>query len=291
VTLAQDAQQNFLEAVRLIRTNKAEEGLQKLRAAVAADPSNEEAFELWQRANTEHGVQVWQMLLSQGGDYEALARTLIDRATLGRAELSRDEAVIADLIVKSQSDDFAVRSEANRQLAFEHGEFAVPQLLRILGDIDAAREADLAVLTLLQIGRPAVLPLIEALKSDNEVLRRNAAYTLVEIGDARAAAPLAKLADDPSLGVRTVARRGLEKFAVPAGAKAVDLLLRDARAYQAADPAGEVAEVVWTWSPEARNVVAHDVPPALFALELAKMRAQDALRIDPANPAASDLIA
>jgi HEAT repeat protein len=291
VTLAQDAQENFMEAVRLIRINKAEEGLQKLRAAVAADPSHEEAFELWTKANSQHGIHVWQMLLEQGGDYETLAKTLIDRATLGREAMSRDEAAIADLIVRSRAQDFDTRSKANRELAQAHGEFAVPQLLKTLGDIDAAREADLAILTLLQIGRPAVLPLIEALKSDNEVLRRNAAYALVEIGDARAAAPLARLVDDPSLGVRAVAESGLDKFGIEAGAKATDLLVRDARAYLAEVDSGEVSEVVWTWNAAARNVVPHDVPPALFALELAKMRAQDAMRIDPANEAASALVA
>ncbi|MDA1223500.1 MAG: hypothetical protein O3B85_15890, partial [Planctomycetota bacterium] len=152
VAFAQDAQESFLDAVRMIRKNEVEEGLAKLRAAVEADPSSEEAFELWKAANAAHGVDVWDMLLAQGGEFATLARTLIDRATLGRDALSRDDAAITALVEASQSDDFATRNQANAALAADHGEFAVPHLVQILADSDSGREADLAMVSVLRIG-------------------------------------------------------------------------------------------------------------------------------------------
>lgn len=280
---AQDAQETFQEAIRLIRINKAEEGLQKLREVAEADPSSEEAFALWKAANDANGVYVWQMLLEQGGEYETIAKMLIDRATLPRKEMSRDQDAIAALIEQIRAPDFATRSRAMTTLAADYGEFAVPQLLHILGDSDAGSKADYAMLAVLRIGRPAVLPLIEALKSGNDLLRHNALEALVQIGDRRAGAAIADMANDPSQGVRMVAARGMEKLGIPQSADPAALYVRDADAYIAAADTAEASDVVWTWNPERHNVVAHDVPPALYSLELAKMRAEDALRIDPAN--------
>lgn len=289
VAFAQDAQESFLDAVRMIRKNEVEEGLAKLRAAVEADPSSEEAFELWKAANAAHGVDVWDMLLAQGGEFATLARTLIDRATLGRDALSRDDAAIAALVEASQSDDFATRNQANAALAADHGEFAVPHLIQILADSDSGREADLAMVSVLRIGRPAVLPLIEALKSGNALLRRNAASALGRIGDRRAGASLAVLANDPIEGVRAAAAAAMKALGARSGA-ASGMLVEEAKAYlDGADTAVDSA-VVWTFDPATGNVTPSDVPAGLYSLELAKMRALDALTVDPRNGAAIEVL-
>jgi len=289
VTFAQDAQESFLDAVRMIRKNEVEEGLAKLRAAVEADPSSEEAFDLWKAANAAHGIDVWDMLLAQGGDFATLARTLIDRATLGRDALSRDDAAIATLVTASQSDDFATRNQANAALAADHGEFAVPHLIQILADSDAGREADLAMVSVLRIGRPAVLPMIEALKSGNALLRRNAATALGRIGDRRAGASLSVLANDPIEGVRAAAAAAMKGLGVRAGA-ASGMLVEEAKAYlDGADTAVDSA-VVWKFDGATGNVVPSDVPAGLYSLELAKTRALDALTADPRNRAALEVL-
>ena len=97
VAFAQDAQESFLDAVRMIRKNEVEEGLAKLRAAVEADPSSEEAFELWKAANAAHGVDVWDMLLAQGGEFATLARTLIERGLRIVSGRTESHVMLVDL--------------------------------------------------------------------------------------------------------------------------------------------------------------------------------------------------
>src|SRR5690606_28095539 len=137
-TLAQDVKTTFQQAVRLIRMNQEEAGLEKLREVLAAAPAHEDAFELWKAAD----VDVWQMLLNEGGEFEQIAKELMQRATLGRKELQRDDEAIQALVQKALSDEFSTRSRANAELAANYGEFAVPHLLRILGDTDAGRDQD-----------------------------------------------------------------------------------------------------------------------------------------------------
>lgn len=291
VTLAQEVQQTFEEGIRLIRINKADEGLAKLREVAEADPTAEQAREIWRTVNDAHGVHVWEMLLDEGGEFEQIARVVIDRAAIGRKEMSRDQEAIDALIEKTQSADYATRSKANADLAADHGEFAVPALLRILGDHDAGAACDYAMLTLLHIGRPAVLPLIEALKTSNDQLRHAVATALVQIGDRRAAPALARLTNDPSSAVRGTALLGLEQLGVSRNADPAELLVQEANVYLSNLEMADSRSVIWTWSEQDRNVVPHDVPPGLYSYELAKMRAQDALRVDPANPEAAKLLA
>ncbi len=288
ITLAQDVDQSFREAVRLYRTNRAEEGLEKLREVLAASPSQEAAFEIVKATDPA----VWQLLLGKGGDAEQITRHLMGLATVARKQMSRDDAAIRALLGTATGDDSLERRKATMQLAADHGEFAVPALLDILGDADQAAGSDRAMVTLIEIGRPAVMPLIAALKSDNAVLRRNCAAALMQIGDRRAAAPLAWLAaTDSSEATRDVAERGLAKLGVARGTGAVELFARDAEAYLSGVGVreGDRSEVVWQWKDGA---LAHaDVPSSLYGLELAKAWAHDAVRLDPASDSVKSLLA
>jgi CheY-like chemotaxis protein len=288
VTLAQDLDQSFREAVRMYRTDRSAEGLEKLKELVGSGPTQEQAFELVKATD----AAVWQLLLSQGGDTEQIARHLMGLATVARKQMSRDDAAIRGLIGGATSDESVERRKAVAQLAAEHGEFAVPALLEILGDADQSKAADRAMLTIFNIGRPAVMPLVAALKSDNALLRRNCAAALVEIADRRAAAPLAWLAaTDTNEAIRDVAERGLARLGVTRGTSAVELFQKDAEAYLSGVGVreGDRSEVVWTWKD---GKLAHaDVPASLYSFELAKAWAHDAVRLDPANEANKSLLA
>ncbi|MGE0143326.1 MAG: HEAT repeat domain-containing protein [Planctomycetota bacterium] len=288
ITLAQDVEQTFTDAVRLIRTNKAEEGLAKLRELVAASPDHETALGLVKTTDPA----IWQLLLGMGGEYEQVTRHLMSVATEARKQMSRDDSAVRGLLGGLFSDVSVERRKAAMQLSAEHGEFAVPALLEVLGDADQSVNADRAMLAIFQIGRPAVMPLIAALESDNELLRRNCAAALGQIGDKRAVAPLAAIAaNDANEAVREVAKRGLARLGVPADASAVALYSKDAEAYLTGVGVrdGDRSEVVWQWKDGALAFV--DVPANLYGLELAKAWAHQAVRLEPANENAKTLLA
>src|SRR5690606_5580642 len=115
-------------------------------------------------------------------------------------------------------EDYGTRRQAVSEILAEHGEFAVPAFVAILGDENRADEQTYAISALNQIGRTAALPLIAALQSDNELQRRNVAAALSLIGDRRAVpAFLALASNDPSAAVRDIATRALERFGVAQG--------------------------------------------------------------------------
>ena len=71
---------------------------------------------------------------------------------------------------------------------------------------------EVALPALVEIGEPAVEPLIQALKDKMEFVRLGAARALGEIGDARAVEPLAKSLKDKKKDVREAAQEALEKI-------------------------------------------------------------------------------
>ncbi len=103
----------------------------------------------------------------------------------------------------------AQRIAATRALeAFGHAA-AVQALVDVLGDT-AWWVGQYAVDALIAIGRPAVEPVMVALRSPNGIARRRAANILGAVGDSRAAEPLADmLAGDPFAWVRACAAQGL----------------------------------------------------------------------------------
>lgn len=105
----------------------------------------------------------------------------------------------------------------NNQNAEDHPDVhdlrQIRSLIAALSDRDVSDEAQK---TLVKIGEPAVIPLIEALQSDNENVLWWAARTLGSIGDSRAVAPLIKLYEDPpSARIRMAAGLSLGKLGDP----------------------------------------------------------------------------
>lgn len=279
----------FDQAVRKLRLNDREAALSLLTEYLASNPGNEDAFDLWTKTESD----VWLMLRNEGGEFASIAKHLMTLATSGRREISRDADKIRELVeVATSAGDYSTRFRAMAELTSSHSEFAVPELVRVLGNPDEDTGQNYAMLTLQRIGSPAVLPLVETLSSDSDLLRRNVAATLVHIGDSRAAGPLAKLAaEDKNEAVREIARAGLEKFRIPAGSNAVEVFLKDAQAYLTGRGLRGLtpSEVVWTF--EDGQLVAHDVPAEVFHLELAKKAAHTAMSMDPASDAAKTLLA
>jgi HEAT repeat protein len=107
----------------------------------------------------------------------------------------KDSRAVPALINALKDDSINVRYEAARAL----GEFDDPRELSLIGPMienlghKDERIRRTAQLTLVQIGEPAVEPLIEALASDNEETQRTVAATLGNFQDQRAIDSLVKL--------------------------------------------------------------------------------------------------
>lgn len=279
----------FDEAVRALRLNKKDEALEKFRQVTRLDPTNAQAWELWEKTNKD----IFEELLMQNNEeIRKIAEFLMARAKLARKEMSRDEAAIKALAAKACSADYAERVRAVQALRADHGQFAVPALLEYLGNIDDEKGQGYATLALRDIGRRGTLPMIEALKSDNATLRVGIIGVLNLLGDHRAKAALANLlANDDQEAVRQMAARALARLGVGTDRSAKEFYLTAAQDYLTgkgeldADP----SPVIWTWNDG--KLVHADIAPAVYFQELAKRSAEAALALSPHDPEAQALVA
>ncbi len=274
------------EAVNLLRLNKQDEAVIKLREILAADPSNADALALYKSVSQDE----WYLLMTTKGDVQQIAQSILDRAKVETKQRSRDEAAIAALVATATAadGDYGTRQAAINKLIADHGEFAVPALVARLGNSDDAEGQIQAISTLSQLRSVAVLPLIEALKSSQELTVQNAAAALHHIGDDRSIPAMANLANDQRGSVSAIARKFLAKKNTQGAA--ADLLLAQARTYlKGGVPVGGFSEVVWSLRDD--KLVATDVMPLLYPSELAKACAADAVRIAPGNLEARSVLA
>ncbi|MGC6486276.1 MAG: HEAT repeat domain-containing protein [Planctomycetota bacterium] len=272
------AQNPLQEAVTLLRINKPDEAVSKLQDILSGDPSNEEAHELYTSVSQDE----WFLLMTAEGEVQKIARSILERAKTARSERSRDEAEITALVdaATDGSSDYDVRQAAINKLIGDHGEFAVPALVVKLGDADAPDSQVHAINVCSQLHAVAVLPLIVALHSSNDLAVQNAAAALNQIGDPRALPMMTHLAADARTNIASIAQEFVRRMGATGGA--VPMMLAQSQAYLKGDvPAGGFSEVVWTLQDDA--LVATDVPSVLYAAELAKSVAADAVRIDPAS--------
>lgn len=279
------AQTPLQEAVTLLRLNQRDEAKAKLHEILSSDPSNEEAHSLYMSVSQDE----WYMLMTEKGEIQQIAQSILDRAKVAQKERSRDEDAIKALVATATSHegDYGTRQAAVNKLVTEHGEFAVPALCEKLGNADDPDGQIHAISALKQIGAVAVLPLIEALKSTNDQLVQNAAAALSLIGDARATPFMAHLANDDRQAISMIANKYLSKMGVRGNA--VDLMLAQAGEYvKGIVPVGGYSQVVWKLVDD--KLVATDVPALLYPTELAKSVAADAVRASQGSlPARSAL--
>jgi HEAT repeat protein len=120
------------------------------------------------------------------------------------------QAADVDTLVQDlKENDLIVRLHAAKALGEAKDARAVEPLIAALGDKGCGHTAANA---LAKIGKPAVEPLIVALKNENPFVRRNAAEALGEIKDASAVKPLINALKDNDLIVRRNAAKALGKI-------------------------------------------------------------------------------
>jgi len=281
LTAAADIQDDFREGVQLYRQGRLEEARLAFQKVLAADPSREDAYELW-KATDE---QVILDLLAEGGEFQKIAQRVMERATLGLAARRNDageiDALVAEL--RSTSEPLA-RQRIIQKLSSEHGEYAVPRLLAPLAEAGNEEWRVLAMHTLVAMGPYAVLPLCAALESDNAYQRANVAIVLGYIRDPRAAGFLAAAQrTDPDTKVQAAAAAAAQKCGSAGNPVAELLKLGEDYHYRHDNVLRpfDYSDVVWTWGEGQLQSAA--VPRAIYNNELAKSAYYSALKIEPAS--------
>ncbi|MFQ5645314.1 MAG: HEAT repeat domain-containing protein [bacterium] len=123
----------------------------------------------------------------------------------------RSEPAVPFLIGILSDNDWFVRKEAAWILGRLEDPRAIEPLIRLLNEKNRYVTGE-AVEALTKIGRPAVTPLLAALKYKNVDIRKNVVTVLGNIGDHQAIDPLIHLLDDHDLGVHRQIASSLQKF-------------------------------------------------------------------------------
>lgn len=279
--LTQDAGALFDQGVDLLARGRDAEALAAFKQVLAADPSHEEAWELFKR--TEHSV--WLEILTKEGEFQLVGRRLMGLAAMGRLERRDDAEAIRPLVAQLRADDPISRLSATRQLAAEHGEYALPFLVPALADAGDEDRRIAVMQALSEMNLDVVLPLCAALHSSEAYLRRNVALTLGRIGDQRAVAPLAMLARiDDDTGVRQAAGEALTRMGA-GNADPVQAFLALGRGF--ADRDGRLlsgspdATALWRW--DGQTLTYSALPADVWPDAMGRMAYAHALHLSPEN--------
>jgi CheY-like chemotaxis protein/tetratricopeptide (TPR) repeat protein len=275
---------SFDQGVELLRRGRNDEALKELQKVLAMSPSQEAAYALWR----ETPGDVWTDLLVEGGDFQLVAKRLIELARVERKARRNDAAEIQPLVktVTTSGDAIASRT-ALRKLSAEHGEYAAPYLMAFLSSEAGGADDDRTVLAmhaLSQMGGDVVPPLVEALRSPDAILRRNVSLVLGNIGDRRGAGYLLWVAEhDADASVQTAARTAAAKMKASGSAVSNFLAIGDAYHHRRDDVMAEndYSDAVWDFT--GAQVASRPIPRFLYNDEMAKRAYYMALVADPAS--------
>lgn len=220
----------------------------------------------------------------RSGVAEAQAAALRGLYSEGRLQRARDPREIAENIA------MLVGPLRGRLIAKERlvaaGEYAVPQLLRVIdegGDPALVREVRAV---LVQLGQQAVMPLSVALRQAPVQTQVAVADLLGQIGYDTAVpflAEVAKSSANPS--VREAATNALNGLAGNSrGMSAHELYVQIAEKYSAEDASvtsfpGEAAQPVWSYQPTAGGLIFSAMPTAVYHEYMAMRLCEDSLRL------------
>ncbi|HYC78634.1 MAG TPA: HEAT repeat domain-containing protein [Planctomycetota bacterium] len=292
--VAQDPKQRIKEAYDQVQRGKNDEALKILNDILATDPSSEQALDLRNALEARQWIDV---SVADGRLGEVVVQ-LFARAMPAAAGKTGDVAEIDKLLAEARgTTDWAARRKALTALMHNHGEYAVIRLWNDLGHSEAERRAQ-AIDWLRGLGADVALPLVQTLRSDNAMIRANAAIVLGMIEDRRSVPYLMMVAErDADESVKSAAAASLRRHGA-SGGSAVDAGVALAEQYYRRDPRAvnqyRTVYPVWTLvkgEEGAESLVAHEVPRDLYHLKLAEAVLFDVLPMQPDHEAGRTLLA
>ncbi len=293
-----EAGSHFTKAVLLFKQRKYDDAAAEVEAAMRLNPSSAELVELRDQIGEATMVQ-----MLNNPKLRDKVRAILQIAEQETLRKRTDPAEIQKLIKDLDSEDFAVYWKAITEFIVI-GDYAVPYLLETLVAPEPTRAGTLAIVALTRMGKKAVLPLIEALKSDNVNVVGHAADILGNIGDIRALAALKSLSEEPDLNsvLRGRAAQAAAKIAgkdskqlAPAAQQYLELAEMYYRGdYKVVGYLVDPVMFVWRWEegPAAKTIPEklrhYAAPRYMFNLIMAANACYAGL---DANPADSNLVA
>lgn len=274
-----DVSSDFDAAIDLWSRGRKQEALDAMRRMLASDPEPAEVFQVYLAADSDTLAD----FMAEGDEYTQVAMRFIERASLGRAELRDDEGSIRSLVREYMgATTTADRLSALSRISAQHGEYAVPMFVNVLGDDSDPERVTDAMLAVQTMGPAAVQPLLAALASENDFQRRNVVMALGNIADPRAGAALLMHATaDASETIRAAAAAGAERCGAAGDPAALFLQLGDDYHHRRASVLRDLdySDVVWSWGDGV--LVANESPRAIYNNVLAKGAFYHALGLAP----------
>ncbi|MEQ9095687.1 MAG: HEAT repeat domain-containing protein [Phycisphaerales bacterium] len=219
----------------------------------------------------------------RSGLAESQAAALRKLYSEGRLQRARDPQEIAENIAMLTGPLRGRLIAKDRLVAA--GEYAVPQLLRVIdegGDPALVREVRAV---LVQLGQQAVMPLSVALRETPPQTQRAIADLLGQIGYDTAAPFLAEVAQTSSNAqVREAAQRALNSVGAGQGSPAHELYITVAENFSSEEAAvtsfqGEATQPVWRYQPTAGGLLFESVPTPVYHELMAMRLSEDSLRL------------
>jgi tetratricopeptide (TPR) repeat protein len=188
------------------KEGRPDDAVREYREALAVDPDfalarSNLGFVYKQLGKTDAAIREWEETLRRGAGDGAVGKNTEDWLEEARALRDQRSKPIAD-------DDASVRSQ-----------------IAILGQ--ANKQWVIALDALQRIGAPAVPALVEAIESDNALLRSRALSLLGTIADPRAVAPLEKAASISEADFRSIAKVSGPTRIVDVGGTRIEIPLSD----------------------------------------------------------------
>ncbi|MCK6482172.1 MAG: HEAT repeat domain-containing protein [Planctomycetes bacterium] len=293
---AQDAgkvKQLYDAGMSALEKGEYDAALAKFKELFQEDPNQGQILDLIRSTESRHFLS----MLQKGGEFELVARRLLDSGHVGMKARSQDQAAIESLVDAAIKDpSLEKRRTASREIMANHGAYAVPYLVRYLGSNDTDERVR-AIFVLEDIGIEAVLPLIETLNSSDAQVRQTAIVALRRLLDPRAYPVLEWIAaskDQPET-VRRAADNALKAFGTSVGRPNItpeEAFLEVARMYYTKAP--EVLRDLGTnyslWKWQEGKLTFKDVPAFMYHLRLAEKACAMAMKADPKSSNARSML-
>jgi len=227
--------------------------------------------------------------LTRGRGMEGAAELVAElesRYLAGTRATSRNALRIEEAV---QGLGGSMRQEmVSRQRLLAAGAFAVPSLLKALGDVQNLKLANSARSVLVEIKRLAVAPLCAALADLDPDTQRKVCEVLGEIGYPSSQAYIFDLATNPSTtaDVRTAALRAYSKLGGTSQDAASQYTALARRFFDQTPSlipyAGDPNNVVWSYD-NRNGLTGVEIPTTLYCETMAIQTATEALRRDPTS--------
>jgi HEAT repeat protein len=230
-------------------------------------------------------------------DLHDVGTKLLDRLEEGYRKVARDPERIRKEVDRLNSGPRAYQNAKDRLTAA--GQFAVPIYIEYLQN-PAKKELQPDIIRVMsEIGRPLLLPLIEALRTNDNSIRIQLVNVIGQIGYPQALPALRALQTDQNTAgeLKNAVDNAIRRINIPAAANLspADLSLYAAENYYQKKPSyqpllpDEKTNPVWVFDSGLNNVVALNVPTPIWNSVMALRLAEQTLKADSNNGKAISL--